>query len=121
VGPWGVMAMMIQANAAKDANGPYKPGYTVGEPTIALLDTAANDFRQDSGTTATPTVAGINYALTGTFDMGVHVTQILPGSGIAVPGQLLMYTDQVVMTIAWTGTGVDVNGNAQPAQPNVGD
>ena len=137
---WGVMAVMVQANAAKNANGPYKPGYSVGSPTIALLDTAANDFRIDSGVTATPTVGGVNYNLAGTFDMGVrvsivtgfgagllagvfvpYVTQINSSPAISAPGQLLMLTNQVVMTIAWKGTGVDVNGNAQPAQPAVGD
>src|SRR6185312_10728723 len=28
---------------------------------------------------------------------------------------------QIVMAMRWTGSGVDVNGNAQPAQPAVGD
>src|SRR6185312_4338421 len=132
---WGVMGAMVRGNAAKDANGPYTPGYNIGTPTIALLNKRASDYQQQSGTVATPTVDGIQYAFTGTFDMGVRVTDVASGTlkGVFVPyvtkttaandiqGDLLKFGNQIVMAMRWTGSGVDVNGNAQPAQPAVGD
>jgi len=133
---WGVLLQVQLANAAKNANGPYEPGYSVGSPTAALLNKVANDFLVNTGTTATFTNGGISYALNGTFDMGVRVTDVATGTleGVFVPyvlddlasigfggGVLLALAQGLTMAIAWTGAGVDVNGNPQPPQPSVGD
>lgn len=137
VDTWGVAVQVVQANAAKDANGPYKPGYSIGTPTLNLLNRVANDFQVATGVTATPTIGGVGYALPATFDIGVRVTPVSTGTlagvfvpyAIGVPGftpqqaALLFPADNgaIIMAFRWTGTGTDVNGNAQPAQPSVGD
>lgn len=135
---WGVLLQMVKGVAAKDANGPYAPNYSIGTPTANLLNARASDYLQDGGTSATFTNGGVNYALTGTFDMGVRVTDVASGSlkgvfvpyalkvlptggATVVPSVLLSLSQGITVAVRWTGTGVDVNGNAQPAQPSVGD